>query len=151
VEAMKRSDWLLALIYLPGHTGRENEPMDRIRITKCLFLLGKEAGQQLSNFYEFTPYLYGPFTLDIYIDLGELQEKGLAQSRLLLPLNWCRYQLTAKGINEAHKVCGQIPPPVRTKMQELKKLVTELPFMELLRYVYKKYPEFATNSMIKVV
>ena len=141
----------MILLHLPGHTGQENESMDRIRIMKTLFLLDKQIDQRLSNFYQFTPYLYGPFSLEVYTDLDELRQEGHIQLELTLPLNWSRYRLTEKGISAVDKIYKEIPAPLKTKMREVKNLVTGLSFVELLRYVYKEYPEYAYSSVIKVL
>lgn len=148
---MKRSDWLLILLYLPGNTNEVNQPMDRIRIMKSLFLLSNEVEQQLPNFYQFSPYLYGPFSLDVYTDLDELDKKGLVMCEMTSPLNWSRYRLTRKGVDEAKKLSEQVSDLVKTKLQEVKNFVTSLSFTELLRYIYKKYPDYATCSVIKVL
>jgi uncharacterized protein YwgA len=148
-EHMKRSDWLLVLLYLPGHTGQENEPMDRLRIVKALFLCGKEI-KGLHNFYDFSPYLYGPFSLDIYRDLDQLLTDGYIRREITLPLNWSRYWLTGKGSEEAQKIHQEIEPSMIKKMQEIKRIVTGLPFLALLKHVYSKYPEYAKDSVINV-
>ena len=149
VKAMKRSDWLLVLLHSPGHTGKENEPMDRLRITKTLFLLGREI-KQLPNFYDFGPYLYGPFSLDIYKDLDGLLQDGYIWREVTLPLNWSHYRLTGKGTEETQKIREKIEPSVIKKMEEIKRFVTGLSFSALLKYVYSKYPEYARNSVINV-
>lgn len=146
---MKRNDWLLVLLQLPGHTDQENEPMDRLRITKTLFLLGREI-RELPNFYNFSPYLYGPFSLDIYKDIDELLTGGYVRQEITLPLNWSRYWLTGKGIEEAQRIHKEIELSVIAKMEEIKRLVTGLSFLSLLKHVYSRYPEYAKDSVINV-
>lgn len=146
---MKRTDWLLVLLRLPGHTGQENEPMDRLRIIKTLFLLGREM-KGLSNFYDFRPYLYGPFSLDIYRDLDGLLAGGYVRREATLPITWSRYWLTSKGIAEAEKVLQELSSPVVEQMKQLKGFVTGLSFTDLLKHVYSKYPEYAKDSVINV-
>lgn len=146
---MKRSDWLLVLLHLPGHIDQENEPMDRLRIIKTLFLLGREI-KDPPNFYNFSAYLYGPFSLDIYRDLDELLVGGYVRQEVTLPMNWSRYRLTTRGIEEAQKIQQEIQPSVIEKMEEIKRLVMGLSFLSLLKHVYSKYPEYAKDSVINV-
>jgi len=147
---MERESWLLAILYSPGRSGAENEAMDPVRIMKSLFLLGKEAEDQLSNFYEFEPYLYGPCSFEVYEDLDALKRKGLIDEERLPYRRWSYYSLTGKGSIQAKKSFGEISDPVREKMTEIKKLVMELPFLSLLRYVYERYPEYGKQSLIRV-
>lgn len=147
---MRRRDWLLILLLLPGSSERENEPMDRVRIVKTLFLLGRDKSQGLREFYEFRPYLYGPFSPDIYADLENLIGEGYVAQELSVPRNWGRYRLTSSGVTEARRASEQVSGQVRETLEALKKLVTGLSFLDLLRHVYKKYPEFAQASVIHV-
>lgn len=147
---MERKSWLLAIISSPGRSGAENEAMDPVRIMKSLFLLGKEAGDQLPNFYEFEPYLYGPCSFEIYEDLEVLKGKGLIDEERAPYQRWSYYRLTANGIAEAENVLKEITDPLRAKMMDIKRLVMELSFLSLLKYVYEKYPEYGKHSLIRV-
>ena len=81
---INRKDLILLLLYAPGSSGEEAEPIDgRTRLMKLLFLL--QADQSIDKTldpkrkYEFQPYHYGPFAKDVYDDLEFLENVGLVE------------------------------------------------------------------------
>jgi len=149
--AMERHDWLLALLLAPGVSEEPNEPMSRLRIMKALFLLGQENEEPLPEFYEFEPYLYGPISFDVYRDLRQLQLQGLVLEQRAIGRTWDYYRLTPAGEKAARPVVEEeISLVTHQKLCEIKSQVNSLGFISLLRYVYTKYPEFATESVFKI-
>ena len=146
---MKRIDWLLVLLDLPGHRQQPHMAMDRLRIMKTLFLLRKAPGLPLADFYRFSPYHYGPFSVDVYHDLDELEDRQLVERESTHPRNWARYSLTAQGSTEAQRLASTAPGSVVSKMEEFKELTTRMSFSALLNYVYDKYPEYAVASVVR--
>jgi len=142
---MKKKDILLALIYLP--TDRKLEMMSPIQIMKALFLFKMELGLSDSEFYKFEPYLYGPCSFEVYLDLASLQIQGLTDTESSF-WGWKYYRLTDKGRNVAENVVKEMDKSVLDELQRIKNIVMSKSFMELLRYVYAKYPEYAKNSII---
>ena len=52
---------LIAVVAAAGETG-----LDRVQLQKSMFLAGEEFGGYLpSDFYQFRPYMYGPFSQEI--------------------------------------------------------------------------------------
>ncbi len=135
---------LLELIYLPIG---DKPYMSPIQIMKAMFLIKEEL--DLSEFYEFKPYLYGPCSFEIYSDLLDLKIRGLIDTIPSL-WGWKNYRITAKGKVEAEKYIKEESEEVKNKILQIKKLVVSKSFLELLRYVYTKYPEYATNSIVNV-
>jgi len=72
---LKGKDLLLALLYIPGKTGQQNEPIvGRTRLTKMIYLFRKELYPKFSNISEeslpeFFAYDYGPFSKDLLNDI----------------------------------------------------------------------------------
>jgi len=68
-------DILLLLLYLPGKTGRNNEPISgRTRLTKMIYIFEKEIKDSFDNLDkssmpEFFAYNYGPFSRELFDDL----------------------------------------------------------------------------------
>jgi len=141
---MGKEKKLLELIYLPvgGNPG-----MSPIQIMKAMFLIKQEL--DLSEFYEFKPYLYGPCSFEIYSDLLDLKIRGLIDTIPSLS-GWKNYRITTKGKVEAEKYIKEESEEVKNKILQIKKLVVSKSFLELLRYVYTKYPEYATNSIVNL-
>jgi len=83
---LNRKDLLLLLLFSPGSSGEEAEPIDgRTRLMKLLFLLQFQVDFPVDKIleskskYEFQPYHYGPFTKDVYNDLEFLENVGLIE------------------------------------------------------------------------
>ena len=144
---MKREDILISFIHTPTD-GKPNQPIDPIRIMKGLFLLKMEMGDKLSEFYNFEPYLYGPCSFEVYEDIEKLiSERMLDKLKLESFHSWDHYRLTRMGEKRADEISKKMVD-LQTKIKEIKKLVVSMEFMDLLRYVYKKYPDYAKLSII---
>jgi len=140
---MERKDWILVLLH-----ATEGGHLDRVRIVKGLFLLSQESPEPLENFYSFYPYLYGPFSSEIYSDLDELIEENLIAIDLKIAPSWSQYRLTDKGSSRAKELWKALSKPIRQKLSEIAKNVLSLSFSKLLTYVYGKYPDYARESVL---
>jgi DNA-binding PadR family transcriptional regulator len=116
---------------------------------KALFLVKEELKLPGVEFYSFVPYLYGPCSFEVYSDLYALQREGLVVVEQSV-WGWKLYRLTKRGRAEAEKVINRLSPEVLSKLQEIAKLVSSKSFVELLQYIYDRYPEYARNSVINV-
>jgi DNA-binding PadR family transcriptional regulator len=115
------------------------KPMSPIQIMKALFLYSQEEKPQ--SFYEFIPYLYGPCSFDVYSDLNLLESRGFIATYPTYR-GWNFYGITSEG--EKYSITDTI---ITQKLDETKKLIQSKSFIELLKYIYSKYPGFATNSI----
>ncbi len=103
--------------------------------TDCEKLLFRFCQQTGKNYYDFFPYQYGPFSFVSYYDKRRLTEMGL-----LKPAN--DFQLASSqntylsGLNSAD----------REALLRLKS--NRLTGQNLVRNVYREYPQFATRSKI---
>jgi DNA-binding PadR family transcriptional regulator len=137
-------DWLLLLL-LTGAT----ESIDRVRIQKAMFLFAERSKAPASEKYSFEPYHYGPFSFGIYPDLATLQREGLIQAEVA---GWTRspsYTLTRAGVERAAAIKRGIPPPRLELLGQLRGWVTQRSFSQLLRDIYRLYPEYATKSIFR--
>lgn len=141
---MNKRDILLCFIALPE--GKTNV-LSPIQIMKGMFLIKQELN--VSNFYEFKPYLYGPCSLEVYEDIQRFIEENLI---LLLPSirGWKLYTISSKGMEKFKAISKTMDEEFLENMRRIKKIVMEKSFIELLKYVYEKYPEFAINSIINI-
>lgn len=135
---------MLCFIALPE--GKTNV-LSPIQIMKGMFLIKQELN--VSNFYEFKPYLYGPCSLEVYEDIQRFVEENLI---LLLPSirGWKLYTISSKGMEKFKAISKTMDEEFLENMRRIKKIVMEKSFIELLKYVYEKYPEFAINSIINI-
>lgn len=121
--------------------------MSPIQIMKALFLLKMKLKLSDTEFYKFEPYLYGPCSFEVYSDLLLLQKQGIVNTELSL-WGWRFYRLTSKGIAIAEKNIKEMDEKILNEIKSIKNIVMSKSFIELLKYVYAKYPEYAKNSII---
>jgi len=115
------------------------EPMSSIQIMQAMFLYSQKVKPQ--NFYEFVPYLYGPCSFDVYTDLKLLENRGLITS-YPTSRGWNFFGITSEG--EKYLIDDT---KIVQKLQEIKKEIVSKSFIELLKYIYSKYPAFTINSI----
>jgi len=139
--------WILALLYVL------EEIKGSTRLEKLLFLLKEQFGVTGGPFYQFTPYLFGPFSSEILEDAKALRDMGLIDISLdtivaseLSDAIFIRktYRLTEKGKEKAKKCYMEIASDERVreaiyKMREY----NSMPLSNLLNYVYEKFPSYS--------
>ena len=116
---------------------------------KALFLYWLDSDRNVPGFFEFEPYLYGPCSFELYDVLRELAADTLiAHAPAPIP-QWTDYHLTQQGIVEADKAQEALGAEVTEQLCSIASSVASLEFVDLLRCVYEKAPEFAVNSVIR--
>jgi hypothetical protein len=136
-------DWLLLLL------AGAPEPIDRVRIQKAMFLFAERSKAPADQKYAFEPYHYGPFSFAIYPDLATLQGEGLIQAEVR---GWTRspsYSLTPAGSDRAATIKRAVPSPRLDLLAQLRTWVMQRGFSQLLKDIYKLYPEYATKSIFR--
>lgn len=136
---LTKRQWLLLLL----HHG----PLDRIRLMKALFLIWHRTERSLKGFFEFTPYLYGPFSLDVYRELEVLQREHLVSQTPHLPEHRAPYHLTSRGAREAAGIRASTDAEMASLVRTIAEEVASLGFDDLLRRVYSEAPDFATSTV----
>ena len=142
IKEILKKDILLAFIDL---SIEKQNILSPIQLMKGMFLVKNEL--KISNFYKFEAYLYGPCSFEIYSDLIDLLENKLIDA-ISTPFSWKYYRTTNVGSNKANLIIKKLDKKNVEKLNEIKKLVITKSFLELLEYVYKKYPEYAKNSIV---
>ena len=135
---MERRDWLLMLL---------EEELDPIRIQKGMFLFAMESGSPPSEVYKFIPYNWGPCCFDIYDDLENLHSDGLIERRPVPGKGWFKYQITPAGTSRAKGLSAR--KSSRDYLHEVKRIIKQPSFDELLREVYAKYPDYTAKSLFR--
>ena len=169
-------DVLLVLLHARGATGRYDEPVLGItRLQKLLFLLWKEGSfyKTLPDLYNFKAYDFGPCMDDLYddleftqsIELVKVDEQSTASEYdngdelafmrslgLRMPRPKCRrdYSLSPLGIEAANDLWAGLTPADADAVESIKRRFNKMPFFDLLRYVYNKYPKFAEKSILTI-
>ena len=136
----------LLLSYVAGG----DEELDPIRIVKGLFVFCQEVPKDWVDnqaLYEFEPYSYGPFSFALYHDLEALHALGVLAVREQPDASWKFYHLTDLGRQLATEARTDLDPKAVRYLDEVRKVMLSMDFRTLLRAIYKKYPEYAVNSV----
>lgn len=135
------------LVFLNGE-GR----LDPIRIMKGMFLFAKETPEQwmpAEARYEFVPYNYGPCSFQIYSDLDFFVASGLVESTEVPGQSWGLYSVTSAGAKFAEHIAQAMDSRPRKYLSTIRDFVAGLSFNDLLTAVYRRYPDYAVNSVFK--
>jgi predicted transcriptional regulator len=172
-----RAEFIPMILYVKGKSSRIGEGIRGItRFIKLLFLLDKETdlGKLVKVFYEFVPYKIGPFEPAIYQDLQVLEMAGVVkkQSHKIQRFKDSKierlddaeidegfngnniaafYTLTDKGMKYAKALidwADKKDPEIAVTLRKYKTYYAQAPLKKLLEYIYKKYPDFTTESEI---
>ncbi|WPQ64581.1 DUF4065 domain-containing protein [Chitinophaga sancti] len=128
------------------------------------------------NMYSFFPWNYGPFSSEVYDDVTFFSLRGFieinftSQEAIVESVEeWNFYQekygqedfegvkeyqeeefrLTDKGVDFTKDLYGSLSSNQQEILKEFKSRITLMPLRALLRYVYKQYDDFTSNSVIK--
>ncbi len=119
-----------------------------VQVQKMFFLLDRNISDEIEGEqFDFVAYDYGPFDVDVYIELEELEDEGLVEIQDLYPtLSPKRYRLTDEGLREGEEVLEEFPEYIQKYIREVVEFVRSLSFAELVAAIYDAYPEMAENS-----
>lgn len=147
---LPRAIYPLVLLY-SMHNG---EIKGRTRLEKLIFAIQKRLIEDMkwgitANNYDFRPFNFGPFTEEVFDDVESLkllslvniEEEGDEQI----------YSLTSKGTVVVENLIAQkrLTPEFLSEIRKIAKNLGELTLEKLVEKVYKEYPEYASNSLIK--
>ena len=146
-QLTKKQLVLLRFIALGGE--REIDP---VRLMKGLFVVAQESPStwlKKSERYDFTPYNWGPCSFDIYNDLRRLQVSGLISARSEYGRTWDTYAITVAGNAQAEQAASHLGQELDGYIQIVRNWVSSMSFTDLLKEIYKRYPDSAVNSVFK--
>ncbi len=161
---LSKPELIAILLYLPGKTGNIGEPIvGRTRLMKIVFLLLKEAGLESKKEKpsSFRPYKFGPFDPEVFDTIEALKELGVieedAKSSLKSEDDMLAefdepydadtiYKLTPNGIAKVERIVKEMPADLIKKIANYKSIYGGKPLVEILHYVYAKYPKYAVLS-----
>jgi uncharacterized protein YwgA len=140
---MENKDWTLFVI-----SCARRGIISPIQLQKSLFLFKqKKPSSSGSNFYKFIPYNYGPFCREIYTDVDRLISEGLVKYARSEGERWLGYTVTDEGKKHLYSFEKQITNEDRKYLSDIVDWVQALSFRQLLRVIYKEYPEYKINSI----
>lgn len=120
--------------------------LDPVRAQKLLFLIDKEIPTFIGGpHFNFQPYNYGPFDVDVYLELEALT----AESYVHTDRTWhhLRYKLTTKGVACGTSALASIPDKASRFIERACEWMLAASFSDLLSAIYRRYPEMAVNAL----
>lgn len=121
-----------------------------VQVQKLLFLIDKKIPNLISGpYFNFAPYAYGPFDVEIYNILEELGQEGEVEIIRNHSLKWAKYRLTIKGQKKGEELLAAMDPKASEYIRELSVFVRGLSFAELISVIYQEYPEMKKNSVFE--
>jgi hypothetical protein len=139
-------EWLLLLVAAEGATG----PADPVRIMKGAFVICQALSTRgVSPPYEFVPYHYGPFSREVYGDLGSLCSAGLiAAEPEPYASRWPVYAARPAASSYAEQLRERIGPEWSGYVTALRHWLDKQTFSGLLQHMYKRYPYYASATVL---
>ncbi len=169
-EPLEDSDLVLLLLAAPTRVPSAQERINGIlRLEKLVFLATREQPKlpfELTAQYEYQPYHFGPYSKQVYEAVDLLEEAGLVTEDKRLNADDLdeleevesgaadregverHFELTKDGVDVARLLAGE-HEGVSEALTEIKDQYAGMPLRQLIRYVYSKYPEYATRSKIR--
>lgn len=135
----------LAVLYTQGGSSVDGAT----RFQKLVFLAQQEGG--IPDRYNYHADKFGPFSPQLHADLNELAGRELLQRNERtneVGNTKYIYSITSEGIQLVQKVLekDERMSTLFDRIQETKKRYNEDSLPDLLRFVYQKYPSYATES-----
>lgn len=120
---------------------------DPVRMQKLLFLIDAEIAVWIDGpHFNFRPYNYGPFDVDVYITLEKLAAVGHVHIDRTRP--HCRYKLTKEGRVQGQTTMADLSATASSYVRRANRWVLATSFGDLLSAIYHRYPEMAVNTIV---
>ena len=128
----------------------KGEPLSPVQLQKALFLIARaELPDMPKPLYNFQPYHYGPFDVQVYEDAKALEQEELV-ARVRLPgQTWVSYCLVPAAAKRIRKLESTLSEKSQQYINEVVTWVRSLSFPELLRAIYAQFPEFRKDSVFQ--
>ena len=130
--------------------GESNSELSPVQAQKLFFLIDKNVADVLGGAqYNFEPYDYGPFDSAVYSDLDWLAQPQESCVEIVRAGRYRTYRLTERGRSIGLQKLQQLDPSVQNYFNQAKDWIKALSFQDLVRAIYKAYPETRTNSIFR--
>ena len=140
----ERKYWVLLVL-----DAANGKPLTPVQLQKSIFLVGKKLEIPEKYYYAFKPYDYGPFCVDVYRDAELLEVDSLITIGYASNLKWKIYSITFTGTDMANKMKASLKENEAQKIKEIVDQVLQQDFRELVKGIYKEFPEFSVNSVFR--
>ena len=142
---MDKKDFLLLVI-----AAGDGTPLTPVQLQKSLFLVGENLKGEIPDlFYQFEPYHYGPFDIEVYSDADFLESEGLLVSVRSSRGSWVDRGITPRGIERAKAIEDQLSESTRNYIRAVVEWAQSLSFSGLVKSIYQQYPFYKENSVFQ--
>jgi hypothetical protein len=136
----------LVLVLADGAEGG-SYPFDPVRLMKASFVTAMAGREGWRSLFHFRPYDYGPFDAGVYRARDELVAQGLLdRSRRG---RYDAYTLTDAGHARVAAIEDELGGDDIRWLRRVGSWVASKSFNRLLEEIYRKWPEYATQSVIR--
>jgi|GEM_PF-1906946 len=119
----------------------------RTMMQKQVFLAYKEVLKDYSEDLLYHPDKYGPFSKLVEDSLKYLRNQGLIKV-INRGEGHQTYILTEEGKRKAEEISKKLPDEIKNALKNQKISWDEWDTKGILRYVYRKYPEYTTKTKV---
>jgi uncharacterized protein YwgA len=168
------TDLVLVLLFAGGDKKTENEEIvGNTRLDKLMFLLKEETSlsRYVTNF-SFDAYNFGPYSSELFDSVQALVNAGLVRverseseeyldeadryqieqqvdENIESPKTAVVYSLTPEGKTVASALFQSLSISEQEELTTVKRRFNSISLRKLLQYIYRKYPQSTTESLIK--
>jgi uncharacterized protein YwgA len=122
-----------------------------LMLVKLAFIAAKEIVPKADPIFQFYPFDFGPYSKVLAQTVNQMIEHGLVESSGSTGTSGnqrTEYRLTGLGKERAHRTLETLDTGAAQRLVKLRKAGDQLGYQGILRYVYTKYPEYASASKI---
>lgn len=128
----------------------EREPLDRLRLQKGVFLLQERGPEDWRELYQYEPWDWGPFSRDLAVDLNRLVDEAFLELEPVPGRRYPRYRTSRAGEEHLEKdVWSRLSQEEIDWVKRVRAYVTSRSFSQLLREVYRVFPDYAVASRFR--
>lgn len=173
IQVENGTDIILALLYTGGNRKAQNEEIiGNTKLVKLLFILAHETSlKKYMTDFKYDAYNFGPFSSELFDALQALINAGLVKSERSdsegyldeadrfnaereadepdSAKNTYVYSLTAEGRVVGSVLFNSLSNSEQKELTMVKQVFNSIPLRNLLQYIYRKYPKYTTESIIR--
>jgi len=120
-----------------------NKPLSKTVFVKLVFLLRQETVlKDMSSFYDFLPYKFGPLSFTLYRELDRLKQYGYVKDQDE------QVALCESNLTQLHKEIDVLPTSTIAAVKQITTQYGDRNQNNLISDVYRRYPWFAFKSQL---
>jgi len=136
-------EWVLAFMY----AGNKNIVHGKLMFIKQFFIATKEIIPRLDEQFRFYPCNYGPYSRILAKTIENLIEEGYIKSKK--HDDHLDFFLSDEGKKRSKECYEKLPQDIRDRLDRLRLSANQMGYTGILRYVYTRYPSYASASKIR--